>query len=77
LSPSGKRASFSRQAQSRNIAKQMTMETTSTSIGIKKYLPILNWLPAPDGPFALALRIYWPGQDVLDGKWQPSAIKKA
>jgi len=36
-----------------------------------------NWLPAPDGPFALALRIYWPGQDVLDGKWEPSAIKKA
>lgn len=36
-----------------------------------------NWLPAPDGPFALALRIYWPGQDVLDGKWEPSAIEKA
>jgi hypothetical protein len=36
-----------------------------------------NWLPAPDGPFALALRIYWPEQGVLDGKWEPSAIKKA
>lgn len=36
-----------------------------------------NWLPAPDGPFALALRIYWPKQDVLDGKWEPSSIKKA
>ena len=36
-----------------------------------------NWLPAPDGPFALALRIYWPEQDILDGKWEPSAIKKA
>ena len=36
-----------------------------------------NWLPAPDGPFALALRIYWPGQAVLDGKWEPAAIKKA
>ena len=36
-----------------------------------------NWLPAPDGPFALALRIYWPEQEVLDGKWEPSAIKKA
>jgi hypothetical protein len=36
-----------------------------------------NWLPAPDGPFALALRLYWPGQDVLDGKWEPLAIKKA
>jgi hypothetical protein len=36
-----------------------------------------NWLPAPDGPFALSLRIYWPEQDVLDGSWEPSAIKKA
>lgn len=36
-----------------------------------------NWLPAPDGPFALALRIYWPEQEILDGKWEPAAIKKA
>jgi hypothetical protein len=35
-----------------------------------------NWLPAPDGPFGLGLRIYWPEQDILDGKWQPSAIEK-
>lgn len=36
-----------------------------------------NWLPAPDGPFALALRIYWPEQVILDGKWEPAPIKKA
>ena len=36
-----------------------------------------NWLPAPDGPFALALRIDWPEQDILDGKWEPSPVKKA
>jgi hypothetical protein len=35
-----------------------------------------NWLPAPDGPFVVGLRIYWPEQDILDGKWQPSAIEK-
>jgi hypothetical protein len=35
-----------------------------------------NWLPAPDGPFALALRIYWPEQDILDGVWMPAAIRK-
>jgi len=35
-----------------------------------------NWLPAPDGPFVLALRIYWPEQEILDGEWQPSAIEK-
>jgi hypothetical protein len=36
-----------------------------------------NWLPAPDGLFALALRIYWPEQDVLDGSWEPPSIQKA
>lgn len=36
-----------------------------------------NWLPAPDGPFALALRIYWPDQAILDGEWEPSAIRKS
>lgn len=35
-----------------------------------------NWLPAPNGPFGLALRLYWPDQDVLDGTWTPSPIKK-
>ena len=35
-----------------------------------------NWLPAPDGPFALALRIYWPEQEILDGSWQPPAVRK-
>jgi hypothetical protein len=28
-----------------------------------------NWLPAPAGPFLLALRLYWPKADALDGKW--------
>jgi len=35
-----------------------------------------NWLPAPDGPFTLALRNYWPEQAILDGAWEPSAIRK-
>ncbi|WP_180901196.1 DUF1254 domain-containing protein [Martelella soudanensis] len=33
-----------------------------------------NWLPAPDGPFYIAMRIYWPKQAVLDGDWQPPGI---
>ena len=36
-----------------------------------------NWLPAPDGPFSLALRIYWPDQDILNDTWEPPSIKKA
>lgn len=29
-----------------------------------------NWLPAPDGPFYLVLRIYLPKPEVLEGKWK-------
>jgi hypothetical protein len=28
-----------------------------------------NWLPAPDGPFLLSLRCYWPDPAIVDGKW--------
>ncbi|MFE4605731.1 DUF1254 domain-containing protein [Kitasatospora indigofera] len=28
-----------------------------------------NWLPAPDGPFSLVLRLYGPDRSVLDGDW--------
>jgi hypothetical protein len=30
-----------------------------------------NWLPAPKGPFALVLRLYWPKPDALNGVWKP------
>lgn len=29
-----------------------------------------NWLPAPAGPFACALRLYLPGPAALDGRWK-------
>ena len=29
-----------------------------------------NWLPAPNGPFAAFLRIYWPKPEALDGSWK-------
>ena len=34
-----------------------------------------NWLPAPKGPFAAALRIYLPEPSVLDGKWKAPALE--
>jgi hypothetical protein len=35
-----------------------------------------NWLPAPPGPFTLVLRVYWPKQEVVDGRWNPPGIRK-
>jgi hypothetical protein len=28
-----------------------------------------NWLPAPKGPFMMIMRLYWPKEEALDGKW--------
>ncbi len=35
-----------------------------------------NWLPAPNGPFSLYLRTYWPDEAILDGSWSPANIEK-
>lgn len=35
-----------------------------------------NWLPAPKDNFVLVLRMYWPENAVLNGSWQPPAVKK-
>ena len=35
-----------------------------------------NWLPAPDGPFFLVLRLYWPKEEVLDGSWNRPSLAR-
>lgn len=47
-------------------------------IGSKKpaSAPEGNWLPAPDAPFIVVLRVYMPSQDVQDGKWIPPPLVK-
>ncbi len=36
-----------------------------------------NWLPAPKGPFFMALRLYWPKQEAITGKWKEPTITVA
>ena len=33
-----------------------------------------NWLPAPDGPIYLVMRLYWPKQLALAGEWKPAPV---
>ena len=35
-----------------------------------------NWLPAPAGPFFVAMRLYWPQAAALDGSWQPPPLQR-
>jgi len=33
-----------------------------------------NWLPTPEGRFYLALRLYWPKPEALEGTWRPPPV---
>lgn len=35
-----------------------------------------NWIPAPRGPFVLAMRVYRPNEKASNGDWTPPAIQK-
>jgi hypothetical protein len=35
-----------------------------------------NWLPAPEGPFWMVLRIYGPGKSILDKTWKVPPVKQ-
>ena len=35
-----------------------------------------NWLPAPKGPFFMAMRLYWPKAEALEGRWTAPPLKR-
>jgi hypothetical protein len=35
-----------------------------------------NWLPAPGGPFMLAMRLYWPKAEALNGTWKQPPLER-
>ena len=36
-----------------------------------------NWLPAPKGPFSHDMRLYWPKEAAMEGKWQRPPLQRA
>ena len=64
----------------KNADGTLTLYIQKDSPGAEKEA---NWLPAPDGPIYLALRMYWPKTDqpsilpVGKGTWQPPALEAA
>jgi hypothetical protein len=35
-----------------------------------------NWLPAPKGWFMVVMRLYWPKEEALNGKWTPPQLQR-
>jgi len=35
-----------------------------------------NWLPAPNTPFSLYIRCYWPKQEAINASWTPPKVEK-
>lgn len=35
-----------------------------------------NWLPAPKGEFWVVLRLYWPKEEALNGKWKQPPLRR-
>jgi hypothetical protein len=55
----------------KNADGSLTMYIQNKSPGKDKEA---NWLPAPDGPIYMVMRLYWPKEDALNGKWKPAPI---
>lgn len=64
----------------RNADGSVTLYIQHDSPGVDKES---NWLPAPDGPIYMVMRLYWPKTEsptILPpgkGDWKPPALKKA
>ncbi len=64
-----------------DAAEMSRVEDGSLTIYIQHESPAKdkesNWLPAPDGPFYMIMRLYWPKPDALDGTCQVPPVNPA
>jgi hypothetical protein len=49
----------------------LTLYAGAKSLGKDKET---NWLPAPNTPFSLYIRCYWPKQEVINATWTPPKV---
>jgi hypothetical protein len=62
-----------------NADGSLTLYIQNKSPGVDKEA---NWLPAPNGPIYLVMRLYWPKTEAPSilppgvGTWQPPGIKR-
>jgi len=52
----------------------LTLLVQNESPGVDKEA---NWLPAPKGPFFMAMRLYWPKTEAMEGKWTAPLLVRA
>jgi hypothetical protein len=45
--------------------------------GMPDKAKVPNWLPAPKGPFFIAMRLYWPKEEALNDTWKQPPMTKA
>jgi hypothetical protein len=57
----------------RNADSSITLYIQHQSPGKDKEA---NWLPAPNGPFIMANRLYWPKPEAFNGSWKPVPLVK-
>ena len=57
----------------RDVDGRLTLLIQNESPGKDKEA---NWLPAPAGPFVMAMRLYWPKAEATEGKWTAPPLKR-
>jgi hypothetical protein len=55
----------------KNANGSLTLYLQKDSPGAEKQS---NWLPAPNGPIYVVMRVYWPKPEAFDGTWKPPAV---